>query len=144
VTYLLDTNTVSELLKPGASTRVTAWVDHLEDSLFLSVATFAEVRRGIELMAPGRRRDQLKAWLDDELPGRFGDRIIDIDRQIAESWGIVMARGRRLGAAISVMDAFFAATAEVHGLTLATRNVRHFARVGIPLYDPWTYEPPTA
>jgi predicted nucleic acid-binding protein len=142
VSYLLDTNTVSELIKPGAAINVTSWLDHLDEGqVFLSVATFAEARRGVELMAVGRRRNLLKTWLDEELPTRFAGRILEIDRPVAESWGSVMARSQRLGKPISVLDGFFAGTAEVHGLTLATRNIRHFVDLGIPVYDPWTYLP---
>ncbi|MGH2559172.1 MAG: type II toxin-antitoxin system VapC family toxin [Thermomicrobiales bacterium] len=144
MSFLLDTNTVSEAVKPRPDPNVAAWINQLDEALtFVSVATLAEVRHGIELMVAGRRRRQLTTWLDEELPDRFGGRILEIDRRVADSWGVVMARAQRLGASISVMDCFFAATAEVHGLTLATRNVRHFAPLGIPIFNPWTYELPT-
>lgn len=142
MSFLLDTNTVSEAMKPRPDPNVASWIEQLDEALaFVSVATFAEIRHGIERMADGRRRRQLTTWLDGELPERFVGRIIDIDQQIAETWGILMGRAQRLGPSISVMDCFFAATAEVHGFTLATRDVRHFSHLGIPTFDPWTYEP---
>jgi predicted nucleic acid-binding protein len=142
VSYLLDTNTVSELIKPGAAPQVGAWLDRLAESdVFLSVATFAEVRRGIEIMEHGRRRDRLRLWAANDLPARFAGRILLIDRRVAETWGVVVGRATRLGRPISVMDGFIAATAEAHGLTLATRNVGHFTPLGIPVFDPWTYLP---
>ncbi len=142
MSVLLDTNVVSEGIKPQANPTVLAWLDSIdEDRIFLSVATFAEIRTGIELLPAGRRRYRLEAWIG-EIAARFEGRILPIDRQIAEAWGVINVRRRRVGSPIGSLDAFFAATAEVHGLTLATRNVRDFGQVGIDVFDPWTYQPP--
>lgn len=92
---------------------------------------------GIELMDPGKRRDRLTVWLAGELPARFAGRILDVDSRIADAWGVVMARGQKAGLNLRSMDAFFAATAEVHRLTLVTRNVEHFKELGTPLVNPW-------
>jgi toxin FitB len=138
LSFLLDTNVVSEWVKPEPNPHVIAWLKEVdEDRVFLSVASLAEIRRGIELMSPGRRRDRLAAWLAADLPARFAGRILDIDSRTAETWGIVMARGQNAGINVSVLDAFFAATAEVHTLTLVTRNVQHFLNLGILLLNPW-------
>ena len=138
MSFLLDTNVVSEWTKPRPDPNVVAWLAEAdEDRVFLSVASFAEIRRGVELMPEGRRRDRVAAWLAEDLPVRFEGRILGIDRRIAEAWGIVMARGQGAGITMGTMDAFFAATAEAHGLTLVTRNVRDFQTVGIQLLDPW-------
>jgi predicted nucleic acid-binding protein len=127
LSFLLDTNVISEWVKPQPNPQVTAWLAEVdEDLVFLSVASLAEIRRGVELMPPGKRRDRLAAWLADDLPARFEGRILDIDRRVAEAWGVFVARGQTAGMNVSVLDAFFAATAEVHGLTLVTRNVEHF------------------
>lgn len=137
--FLLDTNVISEWVRPQPEPNVVAWLASVdEDRVFLSIASFAEIRRGIELSPKGRRRDRLEAWLRDELPTRFEGRVLDADRRVAETWGIVMARGQRVGASLGTMDGFFAATAEAHALTLVTRNVKHFDRLKIPLFDPWT------
>jgi predicted nucleic acid-binding protein len=144
VSFLLDTNVVSEWVKPQPNPQVGAWLKEVdEDRVFLSVASLAEIRRGVELMPPGRRRDRLAGWLTENLPARFEGRILDIDSRVAETWGIVMARGQKAGASVSVLDAFFAATAEVHRLTLVTRNVQHFQKLGIPLLNPWQSEEKT-
>jgi predicted nucleic acid-binding protein len=141
VSFLLDTNVLSEWVKPQPNPHVVAWLDEVdEDRVFLSVASLAEIRRGIELMPPGKRRDRLTDWLTGSLPARFKGRVLDIDSRIADAWGIVMARGQRTGASVGVMDAFFAATAEVHRLTLVTRNVQHFVKLDISLLDPWQTE----
>lgn len=138
MSFLLDTNVVSEWVKPQPNPHVVEWLKEVvEDRVFLSVASLAEIRRGVELMPPGSRRDRLTVWLTADLPARFEGRILDIDRRVAETWGIVMARGKRAGSNVSALDAFFAATAEVHGLTLVTRNVQDFQILGIPLMNPW-------
>jgi hypothetical protein len=138
VSFLLDTNVISEWVKPAPNPQVVRWLAEVaEDQVFLSVASLAEIRQGIEQMPAGKRRDRLAAWLVEELPVRFEGRIFDIDRKIAETWGIVMARGRKAGTPIGVWDALFAATAEVHRLTLVTRNVQDFVKLDIPLLNPW-------
>lgn len=135
---LLDTKVVSEWTKPQPNPHVVTWLAEVdEDRAFLSVATLAELRRGVERLPKGRRRDRLARWLSDDLPVRFEDRILPIDRGVAEAWGVVVARGEKAGTTVGTMDAFFAATAEVYGLTLATRNVKDFGRLGIRLFDPW-------
>ena len=138
MSFLLDTNIISEWVKPQPNPGVVAWLNEAdEDRVFLSVGSLAEIRRGIELMVPGRRRDLLTAWLTNDLPVRFEGRILDIDSRVAEAWGIIMAQGKRAGLNVNTLDAFLAATAEVHGLTLITHNVRHFEHLGIPWLDPW-------
>lgn len=138
MSFLLDTNVVSEWVKPTPDANVVRWLSEVdEDQVFLSVASLAEIRRGIELMDPGKRRDRLTMWLTGELPARFEGRLLDIDRPIAESWGALMARGHKAGLNLGSLDAFFAATADVHRLTLVTRNVHHFEKLGVLLLNPW-------
>jgi toxin FitB len=138
VSFLLDTNIISEWVKPQPNPSVIAWLHEVdEDRTFLSVASFAEIRRGIELMPQGRRRERLVTWLAEDLPARFEGRLLDIDSRVAEAWGVVMARGQKVGRNLGTMDAFLAATAEVHGMTLVTHNVRDFAKLDIPWLDPW-------
>jgi predicted nucleic acid-binding protein len=136
--FLLDTNVISEWVRPQPDRHVVAWLAELdEDRVFLSVIALAEIRRGIEMLPTGRRRDLLAGWLAEELPARFEKRILDINPLVAETWGVVMAGGQKTGLTLGSMDAFVAATAEVHRLTLATRNVKDFQRLGIPVFDPW-------
>ncbi|MBR1208184.1 MULTISPECIES: type II toxin-antitoxin system VapC family toxin [unclassified Bradyrhizobium] len=138
---LLDTNVLSEVRRPAPEPKVLAWLDTIdEDRAFISVASIAELRRGIALMDDGRRREALAAWLAVDLPGRFSGRILPIDPAIAERWGDVMAQARQSGFALSVMDGFFAATALVGELVLATRNTKDFAPLGVSLLNPWTDE----
>jgi hypothetical protein len=138
VSFLLDTNVISEWVKPRPDPNVIAWLADIdEDRTFLSAVSFAEIRLGIELIPDGRRRGRLAAWLAEDLPIRFEGRIIPVDRRIAEIWGVITARGRKSGVTLATIDGFFAATAEAYRLTLVTRNIRDFAPLEISLLDPW-------
>ena len=88
-------------------------------------------------MADGNRQQRLSAWLADEQPARFEGRILDIDQRVALRWGVVLARSEKSGLTLSAMDAFLAATAQVYGLTLVTRDTRAFAAAEIDVVDPW-------
>lgn len=141
MSFLLDTNVVSEWVKARPDSNVIAWLaDVSEDDVFMSVISFAELRRGVELLPAGQRRDDLGRWVADDLTERFSGRILPVDRSVADRWGRVVARSQRSGRALSAMDAFFAATAESHDLTLATRNVRDFEGLGVSLLNPWEAE----
>ncbi len=138
MTLLLDTNVLSEVQRPAPSPKVLSWLDTIdEDRAFISVASIAELRRGIALLEDGRRRAALAAWLAHDLPERFAGRTLPIDHSVAERWGDLMAQSRRTGVALSVMDGFFAATALANNLMLVTRNVKDFAVFGVRLLNPW-------
>lgn len=137
--FLLDTNVVSELIRPEPSERVVGWVDAVdEETVFLSVVTLAELRRGVERLEQGRRRHELATWLSDALPARFEGRFMDVDAEIADQWGVLMASTARLGRPLGAMDAFFAATARARDLTLVTRNDKDFGACDITVLNPWT------
>jgi predicted nucleic acid-binding protein len=139
VNFLLDTNVVSEWVKPRPDKGVMSWLAEAdEDRVFISVVTLAELRHGIERLSPGARRDRLDVWLTQQLPERFETRILSIDAVTANSWGRVMARGQAAGRPIGTMDAFIAATAERHDLTLITRNVSDFEALGTKIVNPWS------
>lgn len=139
MSFLLDTNVVSEWVKPRPDPRVVAWLAGLdEDAAFLSVVTIAELQHGIERLAASRRRQQLGAWLEDELLQRFEDRVLPIDVRIARGWAAIVARRERAGRPVGVMDALIAATAAAHGLTLVSRNASDFRSSVEAVFDPWT------
>jgi predicted nucleic acid-binding protein len=139
VSFLLDTNLVSEWTKPRPNRGVVEWLAEVdEDKVFLSVVTFAELRRGIERLPSGARRRKLDAWLRVELPLRFEDRILLIDGAVADRWGRVVARRDAKGRPIHAMDALIAATADVYELTLVTRNESDFRSSVKSLLNPWT------
>jgi hypothetical protein len=108
-----------------------------EDNVFLSVISLAELRYGIERMAGGRGQRQLDDWLRHELPIRFEGRILPVDSTVADACGRIVRRSELLGRSIEAMDAFLVATAEVHRLTLVTRNVSDFV-VLKQVLNPWT------
>jgi predicted nucleic acid-binding protein len=138
VNFLLDTNAVSELMKPQPNPGLIAWIEATdEDRLFLSVVSLAELRYGIERMADGRRRNRLEQWLRDEVPLRFEGRLLSVDGAVADNWGRTVSRNEAVGHPISTIDAFLAATAETHQMMLVTRDVSDFSLLKAVL-NPWT------
>lgn len=141
MSFLLDTNVISEWMKPQPNRGVIEWLANLdEDQAFLSVISFAEIRRGIEKLPQGRKRDRIAAWLRDDLPSRFEQRVLPVDEVIAQYWGIVIEHSSQQGKTIGAMDAFFAATALDRDLTLVTRNTRHFRGLDLKILNPWSEE----
>jgi predicted nucleic acid-binding protein len=136
--FLLDTNVLSEFARPlPADQRVGRWLRAApEQELFASVLTLAEIRFGIELLSPGKRRRQLEEWLDD-LRLSFELRLLPVTAAIGDRWAVLSAQAQRRGAPLSIVDGLIAATAIEHGHTLVTRNVRDFAGFGIELLNPW-------
>jgi predicted nucleic acid-binding protein len=138
VNFLLDTNAVSEWVKPRPNAGLIRWMEAAdEDRVFLSVISLAELRYGVERMAAGARRNRLEQWLLRELPLRFEGRILPVDHKTAEAWGRTVSRCEALGRPVGAMDAFLSATAEIHRLTLVTRNVSDFPVLKV-VVNPWT------
>lgn len=134
MTYLLDTNVLSEVRKPHRDANVDRWLGTTRPSdLFVSVLTLGEIRRGIERL---RERDVAQAavfetWLA-EVETVFDDRVVDIDGPIAQTWG-------RIGVTdpLPAIDGLLAATALNRGLVVVSRDTRPFERAGVPWLDPW-------
>jgi toxin FitB len=138
VTFLLDTNVLSEAKRPRPDPRVIAFLETTdEDLLFLSVITLGEVRRGVDRLPLGRRRSALNEWLENDLVDRFDGRILGIEREAADAWGRLMAQAERNGTTPAVLDVWIAAIVEVHGMTLVTRNVADFAPLLGHVFNPW-------
>jgi len=137
--FLLDTNVLSEFNRRGKPDRlVKQWLEAADtDSLYVSVLTLGEIRLGVELLPPGKRRTQLEQWLDRDLPEWFEGRILPVDQSIADRWGVLRAQARIKGRPLSVIDALLAATALQYSLTLVSRNVSDFSVVGLPVVNPW-------
>lgn len=139
MTFLLDTNVVSEWTKPRPAPRVTTWLDLVdEDQTYLSVVSISELTYGIEKLAAGKRRSTLGAWLAQELLPRFSGRIIAIDAPVAALSGKILASCRKRGQSLALADAFIAATAESYGSTLVTRNISDFKACVTNLFNPWS------
>ena len=140
--YLLDTNIVSEAMKITTNPAVNRWMASVaEHDLAISVVGTMEVRRGIEMMPVGRRRQDLDDWLTNDVPVRFSGRILGIDAATADICGTMLGQ-RHLGAGIRrIMDFWLAAQATQHGLTVVTRNVKDFQGLGVSLFNPWQEDP---
>jgi toxin FitB len=137
--YLLDTKVISEPMKVRPNPGVMNWLaGQDEDDVFISVVTITELRYGIERLATGKRRDILEEWLRKDLSGRFEGRVLAIDIEVADACGRLVARSEGLGHPIEPRDAFIAATAEVHGLTLVTRDASDFQPAVKSVLTPWT------
>jgi hypothetical protein len=138
VSFLLDTNVVSEWVKPRPDPGVVGWLEAVdEDRVFLSVITLAELRHGVDRMATGDRRQRIDEWLRDALPLRFEGRVLAIDEAVADAWGCVMAEREAIGRRLEPMDAFIAATAKVHDLAVVTRNTSDFEPSATVVLNPW-------
>ena len=136
--FLLDTNVISELVKPHPEVNVTTWVEGTDESLlYLSVLTLGEIRRGIAVLPQSRRRVSLEAWLDKDLRARFEDRILEIDEEVADRWGSLTAAARNRGIVLPVIDGLLAATALEHNLTLVTRDTGQIPSMGVAVFNPW-------
>jgi predicted nucleic acid-binding protein len=134
--YLLDTNCVSELVKPRPQASVTEWLDATDETiLFLSVLTLGEIRKGVAALPQGKRRTRLETWLEVDLQTRFAGRILPIDAAIADRWGSIAADSKRKGKALPVIDGLLAATALHHNLTVVSRNAADFPNLSV--LDPW-------
>lgn len=139
MSFLLDTNIISEGAKPRPDAGVMDWLASMdEEQMFLSVVSVAELRHGIELMDKGSRKAALDLWLTEHLAPRFEERLLPVDIRTAEQWGRIVARSQAVGRPIGAMDAFIAAHAQQHDLTLVTRNVSDFEATGVRLFNPWT------
>jgi len=136
---LLDTNVLSEHAR---STPNVGVIDRLRgmdvNSIYLSVVTLAEIRFGIQRLPFGVRRDALDRWLGSNVPNEFYDRILPVTDLIADVSGRVRAGAMNAGRPMGIADALIAATAEIHGLTLVTRNVKDFEVWGGSVFNPWS------
>lgn len=135
MSYLVDTNVLSELRRREPDARVVGWMTWRPAStLYLSVLTLGELRKGIAGLPAGERRQRLADWLEADLPAYFAGRILPIDAAVADRWGRLLAEA---GRPLPAIDSLLAATAITHGLTLVTRNTRDFQIPGLTVLDPW-------
>jgi predicted nucleic acid-binding protein len=137
--YLLDTNVISEGMKPRPSPSLLSWVkDQPAVDLAISVISFGEIRKGVLLMPIGNRQTVLQSWLSVDLPRQFAGRVLPVDEEVALEWGRLIASGRMVRREPPPVDGLLLATAAVHGLTLVTRNERDCAGHGVPVLNPWS------
>ena len=136
--FLLDTDVLSELIKPKPDGSVLRWIDETDESILcLSVLTLGEIRNGIARLGRGARRGRLESWLQGDLRTRFQGRGLPIDEAIADRWGTISATAAARGKPLPVVDGLIAATALHHNLTLVTRDSSDVAGTGVATVNPW-------
>lgn len=134
--YLLDTNVVSQTSKLKPHVGVMEWWQQQDElSLVLSAIVFQELRFGIDMVQPGRRRNDLEEWLERRLRPAFVGRILPVTEKIAELSGQLLAETKQKGHMAEVADTLIAATARVHGMAVATLNHKHFEWLGVELVE---------
>lgn len=136
MSYLIDTNVLLELRRRDPDANVVRWMaDRPATTLYLSVLTLGELRKGVEGLPEGDRKRRLLDWLKVELSAFFAGRILPVDATVAQRWGRLLAQA---GRPLPAIDSLLAATALAHGLTLVTRNLRDFQHPDMTVLDPWT------
>ena len=135
MSYLLDTNILSETVRRAPNKSVLAWLDRIPgEALFVSVLTLGECRKGIEAITDKKRREKLRLWLEHELPVWFEGRVLPVDLAVADRWGRILAE---VGRPVPTIDSLLAATALHHELRLVTRNATDFEYPGLEVINPF-------
>ena len=136
MSFLVDTNVFSEKFKRRPNAKVVSWLAENESELFVSTLTIAEIRRGIERLPEGERRDQLQQWLAS-LSRTMAGSILSFNRAVAHTWGQMQGRLDKQGIKLSPFDGLIAATAMRHGLTVVTRNEHDFKNARVKTLNPF-------
>jgi predicted nucleic acid-binding protein len=138
--FLVDTNVISEFIKPLPDSRVVKWLEATAPNvLFASVITYGEIRLGIEDLPSGKRRRALEQWLEEGLPDWFDSNLLPVTKAITDQWGRLTIQAKKRGISITTADGLIAATALEHDLALATRNVKDFVDTGVTIFSPWEF-----
>ena len=138
MSYLVDTNVISEIVRTKPDANVLQWFENIPtDALHMSVLSLGEIRKGIEGIKDYSRREKLRIWLEIELPEWFGNRIINIDISIVDRWGRLNNEMKR---PLPVIDSLIAATALHHELRLVTRNEQDFNYPALEVVNPWKFK----
>lgn len=136
--YLLDTCVISELRAQQPNVNVVQWIDEVsEESLFLSVITIGEIKRGIEKLPKGAKKQELASWLEEKLLARFKNRVLPINIGVMLTWGAMVARLEQKGRKLPGIDSLVAAIALFFKMSLVTRNEKDFHETGVMIVNPW-------
>jgi predicted nucleic acid-binding protein len=139
---VLDTNVISELMRPAPDERVVRWVDRfLYGEVFITAITAGELLHGVARLPAGHRKDLLAARVSELLNEDFNEQIMPFDHLAAEHYARLTATRENQGLPISMADAQIAATCRRYGASLATRNATDFADTGVTVLDPWEESP---
>lgn len=144
MSYLIDTCCISELVKKKPNSNVVKWfADQDELSMYLSVITFGELRKGIEKLTDSTKKKELNRWVKEDLNHRFKNRVLNITIEEVNKWGEILAIAEKNGYPLPAIDSLIAATANVHHLSVVTRNTKDMEGSGVDVINPWVYEPNT-
>lgn len=136
--FLVDTNVISEILRPAPDVHVAAWSQRpAKQTLFLSVVSMGELRKGVTILPASARRTHLEKSIEAQVPHWFQGRILPVTQAIAERWSELDGTRQLAGRPLNAPDGMIAATAFEHGLTVVTRNGKDFAGLGVDLLTPW-------
>ncbi len=136
--WLLDTNILSELRRSRPEPKVLSFIETLPlDQVYVSVATLAELRYGVELVTDAPRRADLNDWLTNIIRPMFDQRVIPITEGIMVKWRLLVEEGRKTGHTFSQPDLIIAASAAHHGMTVVTRDRSQFDKARVPVINPW-------
>jgi len=136
--YLLDTNVISELISKRSNKKVVEWLDRLDsNTIYLSVITIGEIRKGIEKLPSSKRKERIKEWLEGDLLLRSQGRILEITTEVMLIWGELTGRLKKEGRPITAIDSLIAAIALQGNYRLVTRNEHDFQYTGVTIINPW-------
>jgi hypothetical protein len=134
--FLVDTNVLSELMRPKPDRNVVGWLELHESDLFVSAVSIGEIRFGIVRLPKGKRRQRFEKWFE-ELCRIFQDKVLAYDGAVATRWGDIQARQEASGRPIPIADGMIAATAELYGMNVATGNPKDFESCGLEVVNPF-------
>ncbi|MEH2078926.1 MAG: type II toxin-antitoxin system VapC family toxin [Nostoc sp.] len=139
MTYLLDTCVISELVAKQPNQQVLDWLDaQVPETLYLSVITIGEIAKGISKITASKRKESLTTWLNETLPNRFQQRILNIDVSTMLLWGNLVAQLELWGRPLPLMDSLIAVSAIHNSLSLVTRNEKDFSGTRVVMVNPWS------
>lgn len=138
MSFLLDTCVISDAARNADSSLVQWLRSQSPVDLHLSVLTLGEIRKGVELLPTGKKREKLRAWLDEDLRAQFAGRLLQITSDVALEWGRLAAVAQKSGRRLAVVDGLLLATAQAHGLTFVTRNTKDVETRGVAVLNPYS------
>jgi len=138
--FVLDTNVLSELMEPRGGSRVLTWIDSIaRRDLFTTTLTEAEIFYGVGIMSDGERRAKLTERAEMMFAEEFAGRVLPFDDRAARHFASIAAKWKKRGLQLHSFDPQMAAIARAQGMTVATRNVKHFDLCGVPIVNPWAF-----